>query len=35
MDPLKVARRLWKHTRVYDGHIRPDRMTQDAGQIGS
>jgi hypothetical protein len=29
VDPLKVARELWKHTRVNEGQIRPDRMTQD------
>src|SRR5262249_27789479 len=24
-DPLKVARKLWKHARVKDGRIRPDQ----------
>jgi hypothetical protein len=28
IDPLKVARKLWKHTRVNEGRIRPDRMAQ-------
>jgi hypothetical protein len=30
IDPVKVARRLWKHTRVNEGRIRPGRMTQGA-----
>jgi hypothetical protein len=30
IDPLKVARKLWKHTRINECHIRPDRMEQDA-----
>ena len=25
IDPLKVARKLWRHTRVNEGRIRPDR----------
>jgi hypothetical protein len=28
IDPLKVARKLWKHTRVGEGRIRPDRTAQ-------
>jgi hypothetical protein len=28
IDPLKVARKLWKRTRVNEGRIRPDRMAQ-------
>jgi len=31
IDPLKVARKLWKHTRVNEGQIRPDRTAQGAG----
>jgi ERF superfamily len=27
IDPLKIARKLWKHTRVSEGRIRPDRST--------
>jgi hypothetical protein len=30
IDPVKVARKLWKHTRVKEGRIRPDRMVQGA-----
>jgi hypothetical protein len=30
IDPVKVARKLWKHTRVNEGRIRPDRMAQGA-----
>jgi hypothetical protein len=30
IDPVKVARKLWKHTRVNEGRIRPDRMVQGA-----
>jgi hypothetical protein len=26
-DPLKIARKLWKHTRVNEGRIPPDRTT--------
>jgi hypothetical protein len=26
IDPLKVARKLWKHTRVNEGLLRPDRI---------
>jgi len=28
IDPIKVARKLWKHTRVNEGQIRPERMPQ-------
>ena len=24
IDPLKVARKLWKHTRIDEGHIGPE-----------
>ena len=27
IDPLKIARKLWKHTRVNEGRIPPDRST--------
>jgi hypothetical protein len=27
IDPLKVARQLWKHTRVVEGGLAPDRTT--------
>jgi hypothetical protein len=30
IDPVKVARKLWKHTRVNEGQMRPDRMAQGA-----
>jgi ERF superfamily len=30
IDPIKVARKLWKHTRVNEGQIRPDRTAQGA-----
>jgi ERF superfamily len=30
IDPIKVARKLWKHTRVNEGQIRPDRAAQGA-----
>jgi hypothetical protein len=30
IDPVKVARKLWKRTRVNEGRIRLDRMTQSA-----
>jgi hypothetical protein len=29
IDPLKVARKLWKHTRVNEGWMLPDRMVQE------
>ena len=28
IDPIKIARRLWKQTRVNEGHVRPDASTQ-------
>jgi hypothetical protein len=28
IDPVKVALRLWKHTRVNEGRVRLNRMTQ-------
>jgi ERF superfamily len=30
IEPVKVARKLWKHTRVNEGRIRPDRRAQGA-----
>jgi hypothetical protein len=30
IDPIKVARKLWKHTRVNDGRIQSDRALQGA-----
>jgi hypothetical protein len=30
IDPIKVARKLWKHTRVNEGQIRPDRTAHGA-----
>jgi ERF superfamily len=30
IDPLKVARKLWKHTRVNEGRIRPDPRAEGA-----
>jgi hypothetical protein len=30
IDPLKIARKLWRHTRINEGRIRPDRMAQGA-----
>jgi hypothetical protein len=30
IDPVKVARKLWRHTRVNEGRIRPGRTTQGA-----
>jgi len=30
IDPLKVARKLWRHTRVNEGRIGPDQTTQAA-----
>ena len=35
IDPLKVARKLWKHTRVNEGRMRPDRMTEASGSAGA
>jgi hypothetical protein len=31
IDPVKVARKLWRHTRLSEGQIRPERMLQAAG----
>jgi hypothetical protein len=28
IDPLKVARKLWKHTRVHEGRVQPDQAPQ-------
>jgi ERF superfamily len=28
IDPIKIARKLWKHTRVNDGRMPPDVITQ-------
>jgi hypothetical protein len=30
IDPVKVARKLWKHTRMNEGLLRPDEKAQDA-----
>jgi ERF superfamily len=30
IDPLKVARKLWKHTRVNEGRFRPNHLEQGA-----
>jgi hypothetical protein len=30
IDPLKVARKLWQHTRVNEGRIRPGQAPQSA-----
>jgi hypothetical protein len=30
IDPIKVARKLWRHTRIHEGHIEPEPMTQGA-----
>jgi hypothetical protein len=30
IDPLKVARKLWKETRVNEGRMRPDQIAQGA-----
>jgi ERF superfamily len=35
IDPVKIARKLWRHTRVNEGQIRPDRMPQDSGSSGA
>jgi len=34
IDPLKVARKLWKHTRANEGQIRPDWMPQRGHSSG-
>ena len=31
IEPLKVARKFWKHTRVNEGRIRPDQKPHSAG----
>jgi hypothetical protein len=31
IDPIKVARKLWKHTRVNEGRIRMDGKVQGSG----
>jgi ERF superfamily protein len=31
IDPIKVARKLWKHTRVNEGRIQPDGRAQGGG----
>jgi hypothetical protein len=31
IDPIRVARKLWKHTRVNEGRIQPDRTLQGVG----
>jgi ERF superfamily len=33
--PVKIARKLWRHTRVNEGQIRPDRMPQDSRSSGA
>jgi hypothetical protein len=30
IDPIKIARRLWKETRVNEGHMPPEAITQTA-----
>jgi hypothetical protein len=30
IDPVKVARKLWKHTRMNEGLLRSDEKAQDA-----
>ena len=30
IDPIKVARKLWKHTRIDEGRIEPEPPAQDA-----
>jgi hypothetical protein len=30
IDPIKVARKLWKHTRIDEGRIEPEPTAQDA-----
>jgi ERF superfamily len=34
IDPLKVARKLWKHTRANEGRIRPEWMPQSGRSSG-
>jgi hypothetical protein len=33
IDSVKVARKLWKQTRISEGQLRPDRMAQSPFQI--
>jgi hypothetical protein len=35
IEPLKVARKLWKQTRVNEGRIAPDRTTAQAADSDS
>jgi hypothetical protein len=30
IDPIKVARKLWKHTRIDEGRIEPESTAQGA-----
>jgi ERF superfamily len=30
IDPIKVARKLWRHTRIHEGRIEPEPTAQDA-----
>ncbi len=30
IEPLKIARKLWKHTRISEGRILPERMAENA-----
>jgi hypothetical protein len=30
IDPIRVARKLWRHTRLDEGHIEPEPTAQDA-----
>jgi hypothetical protein len=31
IDPIKIARKLWRHTRVSEGRMPPSAMTQAPG----
>jgi hypothetical protein len=33
IDPIKVARQLWNETRLYEGRIEPERVTQAAASV--
>jgi ERF superfamily len=35
IDPVKIARKLWRHTRANEGHIRSDRMPQGGRSSGA
>jgi hypothetical protein len=35
IDPIKVARKLWKNTRVKEGRLEPNRVLQGADQGGT